>query len=200
MARFLAVPLAVAALALAGCGSSRHAASTPAAGTTAAGTTVSGTTTATASSAGATPRCTSSALAVWIGIGEGGGAAGSTYYPIELTNISGHSCHLAGFPGVSAWSGRQLGSPAARDHSRPAQTVSLARGDTAHVLLRITDVANLPAGTCKPVAASGLKVYPPDERSARGIPFNFEACSKAGPVFLSVRPVEPGVGVPGFSS
>ena len=46
--------------------------------------------------------CTTSGLAVWLGVGEGGAAAGSTYYPLEFTNTSNHRCRLPGFPGVSA--------------------------------------------------------------------------------------------------
>jgi hypothetical protein len=188
------LPVVLAALMIAGCGSTHHAANS----IPATGTTVSGMTTVSAIHA-STPRCTTSALAVWLGVGEGGGTAGSTYYPLELSNISSHACHLRGFAGVSAWNGHQLGSPAARDHSQPAQTVTLARGDTAHVLLRITDVGNLPASNCSPTGATQLKVFPPDERSARFVPFSFQACSKPGPVFLSIRAVEPGVGIPGFS-
>jgi hypothetical protein len=153
-----------------------------------------------ASRPASTPACASSALAVWLGLGEGGGTAGSTYYPLELTNVTGSACHLLGFPGVSAWSGHQLGSPAQRDHSHPAQTVTLAAGDTAHALLRITDVGNLPAASCGPTTAAELKVFPPNERSARFVPFTFRACSKAGPAFLSVQAVQPGVGVPGYPS
>jgi hypothetical protein len=192
--RLVVFPVALAALVVAGCGSDHHAASS----TPAAGTTVQGSTIANSRSVSA-PRCTTSALAVWLGVGEGGGTAGSTYYPVELSNISNHACHLRGFPGVSAWSGHQLGSPARRDHAQPVQTVTLTRGDTAHVLVRITDVGNLPATSCRPATATQLKVFPPDERAARFVPFSFRACSKSGPVFLSVRAVEPGVGIPGFS-
>ena len=48
--------------------------------------------------AGPTPRCTTSALEVWLGFGGGGGQAGSTVYPVELTNLSAHTCSLYGFP------------------------------------------------------------------------------------------------------
>ena len=188
MARLLLIPVAVSALVLAGCGSSHRQSSGSAPGTTSA-----------AAAAGSTPRCSSSALAVWLGLGEGGGTAGSTYYPLEVSNVSNHACHLRGFPGVSAWSGHQLGSPAQRDNVVPAHAITLARGDTAHALLRITDVGNLPASTCSPATAQELKVFPPGERSAKFVPFSFKACSKAGPAFLSVRAVEPGVGIPGFS-
>jgi Domain of unknown function (DUF4232) len=188
MARFLSVPLALTALVLAGCGSS-HGAQTQS------------TTTATATipAAAAAPRCSSSALAVWLGLGEGGGTAGTVFYPLELTNISSRSCRLRGFPGVSAWNGHQLGSAARRDRADPVQTVTLANGGTAHALVGFTNVGNFSSSSCRPRTAAALKVFPPGERTSRFVPFSFRACSKPGPVFLSVRAVEPGVGVPGFS-
>jgi hypothetical protein len=145
----------------------------------------------------AAPSCTTSNLAVWLGVGEGGAAAGSTYRPLELTDVSRHSCRLFGYPGVSAVRGRQLGSPAGRDRARAPSTVTLAPGHTAHAILRIVNVANYPAARCRPETATGLRVYPPNQRAAREIPFAFRACSRAGPVFLSIRAVEPGVGIPG---
>jgi hypothetical protein len=142
--------------------------------------------------------CSTSRLAVWLGLGEGGAAAGSTYYPLELTNISRRTCRLFGFPGVSAYRGHQLGNPAQRDRSRPASRVNLLPGATAHTLLRIVNVANFPAARCRPVTANRLRVFPPDQRAAAEIPFAFRACSVKGPVFLSVEPIQPGVGVPGY--
>ena len=65
-----------------------------------------------AASAGASaPACTGQATAIWLGDGEGGGAAGRVYYPIELSNIGRTSCTLYGYPGVSAWGtgGGQIG-------------------------------------------------------------------------------------------
>ena len=146
------------------------------------------------------PRCSTSNLAVWLGVGEGGAAAGSTYHPLELTNVSHHACSLSGFPGISAVRARQLGSPAGRDRVHPAHTVTLAPGHTAHAILRIVDVANYPASRCRPVQASGLRVYPPNQRASREIPFAFRACSRRGPVYLSIRAVESGLGVPGHSN
>jgi hypothetical protein len=145
----------------------------------------------------ATPKCATSGLAVWLGVGAGGAAAGSTYYPLEFTNVSGSSCHLFGYPGVSASSGHQVGKAADRNPSSSAQTVVLAPGATAHALLQVTDVSNFPASSCKPVTASGLQVYPPDQFSAAFIPFPLRACSGTSETFLSVSPVQPSVGVPG---
>jgi hypothetical protein len=191
--------LVLGVLALAGCGNGHKAAPVTSASTRASGSTSAGTGTATAPSAVAsTARCTTSALAVWIGVGEGGATAGSTFYPLELTNVSRHACHLFGFPGVSAFGGHQLGSPAKRSQAVPEQTVTLLRGQTAHAVVQIVDVGNFSRSQCAPVTALGLKVIPPDETTSAGFPFNFRACSKAGPIFLTIQPVQPGVGVPGY--
>jgi hypothetical protein len=152
----------------------------------------------TAGAAKTTPRCTTAGLAVWLGVGAGGAQAGSTSYPLELTNVSGRTCHLFGFPGVSATAGGgQAGSAAGRDHSVPARTVTLAPRASAHAVLRITDVSAFPAATCHPVTATGLKVYAPGAFRAATVPFRFRACSAKGPAFLEVTTVQPRVGVPG---
>ena len=180
--------LFVIVVALAGCANGKRST------TTTASTQTTATQVTTSSS---TPACTTAGLAVWLGLGEGGGAAGSTYYPLEFTNVSGHACHLFGYPGVSARDGHQLGSPAGRS-SAPEHTIVLAKSATAHAFMQITDVANFSPSTCAPVTAGELNVYPPNQLSAKPIPFSFRACSKTGPVFLSVQPVQPGVGIPGY--
>jgi len=157
----------------------------------------SGAATTTKAAAVMTQKCATSGLAVWIGIGQGGAAAGSTFHPLELTNISNHRCRLFGFPGVSAVAGRQLGSPAERNRAHPTYAVTLLPGATAHTILQIVDVGNFPAARCKPAEATGLRVYPPGQFAAAEIPFSFRACSAKGPIFLSVEPIQPGVGIPG---
>src|SRR5689334_9893922 len=145
-----------------------------------------------------TPRCGTRALEVWIGVGTGGGQAGGVAYPLEFTNVTDHACHLEGFPGVSAQlSGHQIGSAAQRDHSVAPQLVTIAAGKTAHAVLTITNVSALSG--CHPVTAEGLSVYPPDAFTAADVPYKFQACSTAGPSFLSIQVVEPRVGVPGHS-
>jgi Protein of unknown function (DUF4232) len=158
---------------------------------------------AAASTAGAqtaattTPRCKTQGLSVWLGVGSGGGAAGNIVYPLEFTNVSGHTCQLYGFPGVSAErAGAQVGSAAGRDHSVPARTVTLRNRATAHTLLEIVDVSAFPPASCRAVTANGLTVYPPGAFTAAPISFRFRACSAKGPVFLTVRAVRPRVGIP----
>jgi hypothetical protein len=145
--------------------------------------------------------CATSDLRVWLGI-PGDGAAGTTAYQLELSNVSSHTCTLMGYPGVSAvaMGEQQLGSPATRDASDPTLLVTLAPGATAHVFLEIVDTAFLPPATCHPTSAIGLKVYPPNDTTATVVPFSFQACKKAGPVFLTVRTTVTGTGIPAFSS
>ncbi len=148
--------------------------------------------------ASTTPRCKTPGLSVWLGVGSGGGQAGGIVYPLEFTNVSGHTCQLYGFPGVSAErAGNQLGSAAGRDHAVPARTVTLRNRATAHTFLQITDVSAFPPASCNAVTADGITVYPPGARTAAEIPFRFRACSSKGPVFLSVKTVQPRVGIPG---
>ncbi len=146
-----------------------------------------------------TPRCAAADLTAWLGI-PGDGAAGSVYYELELSNTSSHACTLFGFPGVSAIDahGRQLGSAAARDHSDVSRTVTLRRGATAHVLLRIVNTGALPS--CHPAAAVELKIYPPNDLASVSVPFSLTACKNHGPVYLYIRTTMRGTGIPGFSS
>lgn len=92
-------------------------------------------------------------------------------------------------------SGHQLGSPAGWDHTSTPRTVVLAAGATAHSVLRWVDVTLFPASSCRPTnSAELLRVYPPNQRSSTNAEFSLEACSHAGPVYLSVGPIIPGVG------
>jgi hypothetical protein len=134
-------------------------------------------------------RCSTSGLVVWLDT-QGNGAAGSSYYELEMTNLSGQTCSLGGFPGVSAvgLSGKQLGSAARREGSA-GKTVTLTSGATAVATLRIVIAGNFPASKCGIATAAGVKVYPPGQKAAKTVPFPFEACSKSGPVYLAVGPV-----------
>jgi hypothetical protein len=146
--------------------------------------------------AASTPACTTSGLVIWLNQEGGGGALGSIYYKLELTNLSGHACTLYGFPGVAAvnLAGRQLGLAATREPTPRKPLVTLAGahatltdGDTASALIRIVDVGALPG--CRPVAAAGLRVYPPGQTRSKVIPFPFETCSRGGRSNLLVQAV-----------
>jgi hypothetical protein len=134
-----------------------------------------------------TPHCRTSGLVVWLNT-EGDGAAGSTYFKLQFTNLSGARCTLAGYPGVSGVDlrGRQLGSAALRDPVTPVRTVTLAGGATKTATLRIVEAGNFPSSRCHMTTAAGLRVYPPGQRGAKVVPFPFFACSRTGPAYLSV--------------
>lgn len=134
-------------------------------------------------------KCATSELVVWLDT-RGDAAAGSTYFGLKFTNLSGHACTLVGYPGVSAvdLAGHQLGSAASRNPSQ-AHAVSLARGATATAVLRIVVAGNFPTSTCHRVTAAGLRVYPPNQTASKVVPFPFDACSRGGPVYLSVAAV-----------
>jgi len=146
------------------------------------------------------PRCTLSRLNVWIGV-PGSAAAGSVAYPLEFSNVSGRACHLFGYPGVAAIGrrGQRLGSPAGHDRTFRPRLVILRRGGTAHALLTITEAGNFPARQCRVRTAVALRVIPPHGAHPAFVPLSFPACSRKGPVYLHIRVIRPGVGIPGVS-
>ena len=139
-----------------------------------------------------TPRCATAGLVVWMNT-QGNGAAGSIFYTLMFTNLSGHPCTLHGYPGVSAVSlgGRQLGSPAAWG-SPGAPVVRLASGATAYAVLQYSDVVTSNSGPrpCYPVTAAGLRIYPPDQTASKIVPFPLTACTRSGLVYMIVRPLQ----------
>lgn len=146
--------------------------------------------------AAAAPKCTAAHVQVWLGLGVGGGTAGSTFYPLEFTNVGHHACTLTGFPGVSGVrsGGGQVG-PAASRNGQHHGTVTLAPGATAHAILRVVDWG---AVCSTEVVAAGLKVFPPGTTRSETVPFSFGACAHRR--VLVVGPVRAGVGIPGFTT
>jgi Protein of unknown function (DUF4232) len=137
----------------------------------------------------AAPRCTTSRLVVWMDT-EGNGAAGSVFYQLQFTNLSRHRCTLFGYPGVSAVDlhGHRVGNAAARLHAHPHR-VTLRKGATAKATLQIVEALNFPKSRCHPVTAAGLRIFPPNTRTSRIVPFPFLACSRHGLVYMNVKPV-----------
>ncbi len=152
-------------------------------------------------SATAMPRCAANpggpSLTVWVAVDQGNGAAGTIFYPLEFTNLSGHTCSLRGFAGVSAIGrdGRQLGSPAGWG-GETSPTVILTPGATAHAVLAFHDAVVGSAPGCHAVdTASELRVYPPDQRTAAHAFFDLSVCSHPGPVYMDVGQIQPGAGI-----
>jgi hypothetical protein len=132
-----------------------------------------------------------------IGIGAANGAAGSIYYPLEFTNVSGTACTLYGYPGVSfaaADGGAVVGGPAVRNPTFSRELVTLAPGATAHASLQVAIAQNYPAAVCKPVTAHWLAVYPPASYSAVYVSFTARTCTGTIPSgsTLGIYVVRPG--------
>jgi hypothetical protein len=150
------------------------------------------------------PACSTADLSGTVNTSQGGAAAGSTYYPLNLTNTSKSSCYLFGYPGVSfvtGPSGSQIGEPASRNPAVAPRTVILAPGGTAHVTVQVVDALNYSKSDCKPVTAHWLKVFPPGQFTALYIKFTAMTCSVKLPaklgVPLTVDAVKGGAGQPG---
>ena len=145
------------------------------------------------------PACRATQLTAWQAI-PSDGAAGSFYYQLEFSNVSGTTCSLFGFPGVAALDSqnRILGRPATREGG-PSSRVVLPPGATAHAVLRLIDVGVFPAPKCRPTTAAGLQIFPPNTSQASVISESLRVCSSRSVSYLSVRPVRAGVGIPGFS-
>jgi hypothetical protein len=126
--------------------------------------------------------CTTSQLGGSLGMSDAG--AGSVFRVLVLTNNSGISCHLTGYPGLSllAADGTAIGDPATRD-PRSYDPVVLRPGDSASATIRTLNQQD----TCLPPSAQ-LRVYPPGNRAALLIAGQVTAC---GSVF-TVTPLAAG--------
>ena len=146
--------------------------------------------------------CQPSSLQVTVNASQAGGAAGSTYVPVDFTNTSGSPCGLYGYPGMSFvtagdGSGSQIGAPAQENPSFGKVPVQLAAGGAAHAWLQVAEAGNYPAATCQPVTAHWLRVYAPGETQALYVSHAFDACASASAPLLTVMPVRSGQGVQG---
>jgi hypothetical protein len=158
--------------------------------------------------------CAASGLEAWLGLASAAGSTsvtgtgdrlkpGGTYYTLEFTNVSARACSLYGYPEVSAYvgdqvGGTQIGSAAIHDTSVRPHPVTLAPGQTAHSVLRVTSTGTFRRTACAQVTAPELRVMLPDQVRPTFVPIHLSACSKKGPQFLSVQAIQPRPGVPGF--
>lgn len=111
----------------------------------------------------------------------GGGAAGSIYMKLILTNQSGTPCILNGYPGVSLvgyGNGTQVGLGAERDATKPSTgPIHLVPGASASAVLKYTQAGNYAAADCRPAQADGFRVYPPSATDALFISHPLTGCT-----------------------
>ena len=137
--------------------------------------------------------CQTSALRATLGAAQG--TAGSAYQVIVVANVSGKTCALYGYPGVSFVSGiggSQIGKDAARDRTTAPKVVTLAPGHSGSFALRVVDAAALPAASCDPVTANWLKIFPPENTAALYVGYTAHACASKTASILTTRAVTEG--------
>jgi hypothetical protein len=144
-------------------------------------------------------QCSSSALRV--SVGAAAGAAGSIYYPLDFTNVSGTTCTMYGYPGVSfvsAPGGAELGGAAVRNPAVGPGLVRLAPGAVAHASVQVVVAQNYPPARCKPVTAHWLRVYPPDQYVPLYTGLTAQTCTGTipGGSTLGIYVVRPGANGP----
>lgn len=121
----------------------------------------------------------------------GGGAAGSVYRRLVLTNTSSEACSVAGYPGVSYVDaeGEQVGAPADREEGATAETVMLEPGDSASAQLRQTNAQNY-GDECELTDVAGVRVYPPNDTAWLIAPHENLGCANEEIVLLTVGTFE----------
>ncbi|GGV14377.1 lipoprotein [Streptomyces filipinensis] len=139
----------------------------------------------TTATAAASTRCHTSELRAAVGRNDPG--AGQENFPVVLTNRSGRTCTLHGYPGaafVNA-SGTQIGPDPRREPGSPT-TITLRPGQSAWAGLTFSNPGISGARTATPAA---LLITPPDERDALKAAWTDGAVPVSGSsssVFLSV--------------
>jgi hypothetical protein len=140
--------------------------------------------------AASAPACETPGLVIWLDT-NGNGTAGTTFFKLHFTNLSGHACTLNGFPFLFAVNlkGHQVGRRAVFRKPAP-HLVTLAKGKTATAVLGIVDTGVFSRSACRPVTAAGLRVFPPNQTRAKLVPFPFTTCSRRhGPASLNIGAV-----------
>jgi hypothetical protein len=198
--------LAAAGLLASGCAAAATSSGAAGSGATSSGATSSGATASGAqaaahgASSGPAPPAGSApcqASALKLSTGTGSGAAGSTYYPLDFTNVSRSACTLDGYPGasfVTGPSGTEIGTPAFRDSAVTSHLVTLPPGGTAHAVLQVQLAQNYPAAICKPASARWLEVFAPGSTVALNLRFSAVTCTGKVPSgsTMGIGAVQPG--------
>jgi hypothetical protein len=148
----------------------------------ASATTGTGTGTGT-TAGGSAPACQASQLGYsWADTNAApSGGSGQMHATVALTNNSGHTCTMYGFPGVDLvnsgdqWSLR-------RDNTTP-HTVTLANGTSAHFTITYLTAQNGDSGAFRPTT---VVMTAPNQRTSYDLPWRF------GPVLKQDGATHPG--------
>ncbi|MGW2091014.1 DUF4232 domain-containing protein [Promicromonospora sukumoe] len=141
-------------------------------------------------------RCQTPELAGSLVPVEGGGGAGHYEVEVVLKNEAPEECWLQGWPGVSFVGdddGTQLGEAATFDRSSPHGTVTLAPGESAQAVVRVSNAENY-GDECGATPADGLRIYPPGEKRSLFVQndqLQLMACADSDEPLLQVQVLQP---------
>ncbi|MFI2364789.1 DUF4232 domain-containing protein [Promicromonospora sp. NPDC019610] len=141
-------------------------------------------------------RCQTPELAGSLVPVEGGAGAGHYEIEVVLKNEAPDECWLQGWPGVSFVGdddGTQLGEAATFDRSSPHETVTLAPGESAQAVVRVSNAENY-GDECGQTPADGLRIYPPGEKRSlfvRNDQLTLTACADSDEPLLQVQALQP---------
>ena len=144
---------------------------------------------ASGSEAGATStRCKASELRGHVGENDPG--AGQENFPLVVTNLSGRTCTVDGYPGVAFvdGSGKQLGPDPKRGSGSPTK-ITLAPGKSAWAGLSFGNPGVSGAGKATP---TGILITPPDEKVSLKVDWTGGAVPVSSPANLT--PFQAGTG------
>ncbi|MHB1433829.1 MAG: DUF4232 domain-containing protein [Streptosporangiaceae bacterium] len=147
--------------------------------------------------AGSPDRTECGAAAVRVSFVNNGAAAGTSYDDLNFANVSGRSCYLAGWPGVSYVTrphGQPVGAPASWARGRYGRVV-LAPDGAAHAALTFAYNPLIGASAECPahIRVRWLRVYPPGHHAPAFLSLGFTAAACTnGFKTLFVGPLQPG--------
>jgi hypothetical protein len=93
------------------------------------------------------------------------------YRPLIMTNVSGRTCTVQGFPGISyvaGADGHQVGKAAFRDGAK-GDPIVLSRGESAASDIGLVAVQSYDPATCQQTPVNGLRVYLPQDTASKFI-------------------------------
>jgi Protein of unknown function (DUF4232) len=88
----------------------------------------------------------------------------------------------------------QVGMAASRSTVAAPSIVTLAPGQAANALLRITQAVNYPSATCSPKTTTYLQIYPPNRTTPIYLAYPSTGCASNAVNLLTIGVVQAGAG------